>query len=95
MGGALGGLRIAFFECFLLYISSHEMVATLMMRIQSCVMVLISSKLTLSTMMTASCISYVMIGLSFKDARLRESAKRKQFGRRVGETRSSVARRLI
>jgi len=48
----------------------------------------------LSTMLTASCISYVMIGLSFKDARLRESAKSKQIGRGVGETRGSVARRL-
>jgi len=27
MGGALGGLSIAFFECFLLYFSGHEMVA--------------------------------------------------------------------
>jgi len=49
------------------------------MRMQSCVMVLTSSKLTLSTILTASCISYVMIGLSFKDARLLESAKSTQF----------------
>ena len=27
MGGALGGLSIAFFECFLLYFPGHEMVA--------------------------------------------------------------------
>ena len=45
----------------------------------------------------AECIMYILreIGLSFKDARLRKSAKSKQFGRGVGETRGSVARRPI
>jgi len=62
---------------------------------QSCVMMPTSSKLTISTMLTASCIFYVMIGLSFKDTRLRESTKSTQFGRGVGETQDSVARRPI
>jgi len=62
---------------------------------QTCVMVPTSSKLTLSTVLTASCISYVMIGLSFKDTRLRESAKSTQFGRGVGETQDSMTRRPI
>jgi len=65
------------------------------MRMLSCVMVPTSSKLTLSTMLTVSCISYVIIGLSFKNAQLRRSAKSPQFGRGVGETRGSVARKPI